>query len=802
MNSLPLELRNFICETIYIINLSVLGLHMTWARYMNVQRQPCWDWHLIMPCLILTFSIHLLSSTRALASKPLQVDSVFLEIEKTLDDTIKLAQYIKLIPHTNEELSRQSVSKARQLARSQNNPKWSYRIDWGNGLKLAQHSHPDAIAHYKKMEEQFPSGLNEEYLAEIELKLAELLHKTGQLEQSEHHTIRARVIFESVGVNSGVARADYFLSIIYRLLGRPQEALQVLDSALLLDEHLSVSLKSSIFNNKGRIYRGLGVYDSAHYYYQIGLELVKKVNDQVFIGKFLNNLGNVAHSQGNLSQALEYYLQSLDIKKELNNKRGMAVAFHNVGAVRVDLKSFDEAIIDFQKSKQLSNETNYAILNIHNAQKIGNCHKELGQIQLALEEHEKALKWSEEMSFESGKVTAFVNLAEDHKALKDYKTAIDYLLQAIDLAEKIGKRAHLGFALTSLADAYRLMNKSSSLDGARRFVDLPSIDIERLFKQGAQIAQETENYHGIESSLIALRDFYRESGRYKEEADIADRYIQFRDSLFNRESANAISEWETKYETAEKEKEISILKKDKELQELYSKTQRNRYIWATILLCLLGGLGYTLMHYKLKNRRTRQIDELRNKISSDLHDDVGSILTGLAMQSEILEMTARGEDKKTLHRIHEMARSAMSRTRDAVWAMDSSKDTWIALVDRMKDHAENFITPSPMEYTFKVDEFDAKKILPNVRQHVYLIYKEAITNAIKHSSGDMIEIQLSMTKELFQMNVRDNGKVNEMQTSGIGLTSMNRRAEKIDGEITYASSDGFELVLSVPIQTK
>ena len=728
-------------------------------------------------------------------------DSLQTTLLRDLADTSRLYTYCKLIQLSpNGEVNRW-YKEGQQFARQIDNPRWLQKIEFHRGLQYKKSNQLDkAIDHFNALFIDKNSETSDPpLLGQVNLELSELYQKKGKLNQAEQVTRVARSIYKKLDDKKEQGRSLYFLSVIYRLKGEPERALSILDSAKLMVDQNDQSLYASILNNSGRIYRGLANYDSARHYYLKGQQLVQGI-DRTMESKFLNNLGNIEHTTGNLDAALRYYLESLELKEQLKHTRGIAVAYHNIGAVRMDLKAYQLALEDFKNSMRLSEETDYAILKIHNAQKIGNALRELDKNQEAITHHEQALAWSTNIGFEAGKADAHINLAEDYKALGKYASALDHLFEAIDIAERIKRKAYHGFALTSLAETFLAMQSRPNFEGAN-LIDLdPRINnIELLLKQGGQIARETGNFNGIETSLSALRRYYQINKKYKQEAEISRLYIAFRDSLFNHQSAESISQWQTKYKTAEKEKEIELLKREKELQTLKVDLNRNRYIWATLLLVLFGALAITFVYYKLKNRRIRMMENMRNTISSDLHDDVGSILTGLAMQSEILEMTSVGTEKSKLHQLHEMSRHAMTRIRDAVWAMDTSKDNWTALADRMKDHAEIHIGPSHMGYRFDFDIADMKKLLPIARQQVYLIFKEAVTNALKHSNGDQIEIKLKGDKKRLDLQVADNGQVERMHNSGIGLTSMQRRADKIGGQLTIQKEDGFAVKLHVDL---
>ena len=222
----------------------------------------------------------------------------------------------------------------------------------------------------------------------------------------------------------------------------------------------------------------------------------------------------------------------------------------------------------------------------------------------------------------------------------------------------------------------------------------------------------------------------------------------------------------------------------------------------SLLLGSLGMLIYWLTSYYFKQKLERQlaIEKLRNKISSDLHDDVGSVLAGISMQSEILSLKSGDSDKKELVEISVMSRDAMDKMRDIVWAMNSNRDKYENLIDRMIDFAEKQFSRSSLDFTFDVIEIEGSQTLnPDLRQNLYFIFKESITNAIKHSNGTFVKIALSNNNGLFKLSVKDNGTGfnSRSQTGGLGLNNIKMRADLINGQLSILTNDGYEVCVEV-----
>ncbi|MEM6376959.1 MAG: histidine kinase [Bacteroidota bacterium] len=296
-----------------------------------------------------------------------------------------------------------------------------------------------------------------------------------------------------------------------------------------------------------------------------------------------------------------------------------------------------------------------------------------------------------------------------------------------------------------------------------------------------------------------LSELYRKKQDYRQALLYADLYNQASDSIQTANKANALLLYQTQYETKEKENTIQNLRIEKELQEAKAQALRNTYFAGFIILLLLGIILFIRLYYRNKFQRALQIAQLRTKISNDLHDDVGSILTGLAMQSEVLEQTAKDTDKTRLSKIAASSRSAMSRMRDAVWAMDAQKDNWQSLMDRMQEFAAETLSLKDIRFNLKTAGIQADQSLSgDLRQNLYLIFKEAITNVIKHTEASQVNVTLNNEGNTFEMNIQNDGLLGkkEYTTTGLGLESMKKRAKKIDGQLTISDGEVFQIIVS------
>lgn len=221
-----------------------------------------------------------------------------------------------------------------------------------------------------------------------------------------------------------------------------------------------------------------------------------------------------------------------------------------------------------------------------------------------------------------------------------------------------------------------------------------------------------------------------------------------------------------------------------------------------LLLCI--GLIVSLFYliYFLKVREIKRLGELRLQIASNLHDDVGSLLTQIGMQSELLQAKVyQGkEEEKELSKMTENSHAAISTMSDVVWSIDSRQDHLSDLLDRMKDYAIDLLSKKSIKLTFHQNEDmqDTQTLSPQFRQSVYLIFKEAINNVAKHSNATEVKVNIEAKRQSFKMLVSDNGSIDKSKNRlpGQGLKNMQMRADKMGAKLYLNQSDGFSVTLT------
>jgi signal transduction histidine kinase len=213
--------------------------------------------------------------------------------------------------------------------------------------------------------------------------------------------------------------------------------------------------------------------------------------------------------------------------------------------------------------------------------------------------------------------------------------------------------------------------------------------------------------------------------------------------------------------------------------------------------------------HRIRIAKAVAIERMRNRIATDLHDDVGASLCHAALLSDLLDRDISIQNsaaRERLSQISGVCREALDSMRHIVWAIDPKKDNARDMVRRMRAFAEEMLEPSHIELTFVEDTALDLVLASEVRHHVFLVFKEAVHNVVRHSGATSAHIEISIDEHHLSLRISDNGRgvVPDTNGGGHGLASMRQRAAALGGSISMdsdAQAGGTSLTLSVPLRT-
>jgi signal transduction histidine kinase len=219
---------------------------------------------------------------------------------------------------------------------------------------------------------------------------------------------------------------------------------------------------------------------------------------------------------------------------------------------------------------------------------------------------------------------------------------------------------------------------------------------------------------------------------------------------------------------------------------------------------------------KSREERLAELERVRARIATDLHDDIGASLTQIAILSEV----ARQQNKsgnvtvaEPLIMISNVSNELVGTMSDIVWAINPHRDHLRDLTQRMLRFASDDLSAKGISFEFDAPAHESDIPLgANLRREVFLIFKESLNNIVKHSNATQVEIAFSFSDSHLTLNIADNGSgfaVEKITPSlfadergGNGLFSMQRRAKEMGGLFNIRSEigTGTTVTLSLPLE--
>jgi ligand-binding sensor domain-containing protein/signal transduction histidine kinase len=238
-----------------------------------------------------------------------------------------------------------------------------------------------------------------------------------------------------------------------------------------------------------------------------------------------------------------------------------------------------------------------------------------------------------------------------------------------------------------------------------------------------------------------------------------------------------------------------------------------RWWFLTVAAVLIGLAIYAAYRYRVA--RLIEVERVRMRIATDLHDDIGSSLSRMAILSEVVKRQIHGASQESvplLTEIADTARGLVDGMSDIVWSIDPRRDDLSNLVYRIRQFASDVLEPKGIAWDFQIPSDPGRvKLTPEQRRHIYLIFKEAINNIVRHAECESVALNFDVADHQVVADVRDDGQGftnlsgeegGGADARGHGLQNMRMRAEQLGGHIRIDSvaGQGTHIKLVVPLR--
>jgi len=216
--------------------------------------------------------------------------------------------------------------------------------------------------------------------------------------------------------------------------------------------------------------------------------------------------------------------------------------------------------------------------------------------------------------------------------------------------------------------------------------------------------------------------------------------------------------------------------------------------FVTLVVMIIVFFIYYLGTIRVKSQL--EIEKLKLKIASDLHDNIGAGLTEISILSEVAERNEGHSSsivKKDLQKISETARQLVDSMSDIVWVVNPQRDSLHDLIVKLKDSYNEFFSSIGISFQVNnVEKSDDIKLPMDYKQNLLLMFKEAINNAIKYSGCKKLKLEAFFRNDVIEIILKDDGagfNLNEVKF-GNGIRNMENRAKKIKGKLSWKSEIG------------
>jgi two-component system, NarL family, sensor histidine kinase UhpB len=604
---------------------------------------------------------------------------------------------------------------------------------------------------------------------------------------------RAQSSRESSSVLGGSAAFRDSVAILkvnaaFRLVTQnPDSALGIAEKGLLQSQQPPASMRLAAFSYKTRGWAWLhkGGYDKAFPDLLRSLQLFRQLHDTLEEMYMDVNLGIAYSNHSQFVNSASYLFMADSLTKILHDNLIEAEVKRQMGILYREQGEYKKATVYFRESIDMFRAGKDTIMSFDAV-------TSLCLVYMHLSQPDSALKLLNEN-------VNLLDAMQGHnyeKAMMRERYGDAFLASSkYDLAMESYRYAYRVFAAdNNKADmAYEAMNLGKTYGKLKKYHDAEDyLLISYRLSDSLKIA----SYAGDAAGQLA--DLYETTGQWHKAYHWLDKANSLQDSLELTAQKDKTAQLQAQYEAEKKDREISLLKEDQELNRVIAQRHKVFQYGAIITVILLLLIGFLVINrYRIvqRSRRLIELEKMRNNIARDLHDDMGSALSSIHIISKVAFENGgeRQAVNEQLKKIHENSGSVLENMSDIVWTINPANDTLEKVLFKMNEFAADLFEPLNICYTFSQSlNFHHIKLGIQTRKDLYLVFKEAVNNIAKYSQCTEVWIIISECDRQIEMQIKDNGIGFDRNVirSGNGLKNMEERARQFNGALTISSGPG------------
>ncbi len=585
-------------------------------------------------------------------------------------------------------------------------------------------------------------------------------------------------------------------------------ALKTLDLAIPLDGWRAVADAYAII---GMLHYGQSENDNAMLSYGKALEAVERMRDfpEKYTEKTIDdelafihgNMGNLHNMQGKFHEAIGYYTEALKIFEKYDFKESQTVAYESIGAMYLAMENWEQAELNYLKADDLAHITGDSMM-------MANVKEHLSNLYLSTKEYDRAL-----VNAEAARVYYFAHPEEEPSQISVLNTLAQIYLDGYD--DVAQAEAYVRQAL-QLAQT----NETHLVDRAASLTLLAQIHLRRgewrAARDTALDALATNDSEPVNTlttyGILAQANAYL--GNADQSALYFNRHDSLRSSWATRHYQSAIRDMEVKYETEKKETRIATLEDERRLMVWLGIAAGVVLVLALVALLLLW--RWTAQRKRLAEQHIVQLEQEKQlvatqavldgeiaeriRLSRDLHDGLGSMLTGVKFNLDSLKGVALAEnEKRCFTNARKILDDSMVEMRRVAHHLMPDSLSQYGLKAALKDFCGSL--PGIEFGWFGSDESLGDH---NREVMIYRIVHELVNNAIKHSGAGRIAVNVMREADYIAFTVFDDGHGFDPATvtQGLGLQSIRERVASGGGrmEIDTGKGRGTEINVEFKIE--
>lgn len=588
--------------------------------------------------------------------------------------------------------------------------------------------------------------------------------------------------------------------------------------------------RAMLLNESGFISDKMGEYDQSAGYYLEAIRMFEKENN---LKELANSTGNLAISNfraGNKEEAIKLFKRSAQIRENIGDAKGLASTYGNLVVVYTPIsvdsavkyqqlvlayanksgaknniaqanataamllskqKKYSEAIAYQQKAIELYSETGDRLKLANQYSGMANLYHYSGDSVKAAAYFEKASELAAALNNKPLFQNLYTQQASFYTERDDYRQAYRFFKLSQQYKDSI-MNEKTATNIAELQTKYETEKKDNEISKLQTEQKINQLEIEQ---QQAKIRGDAVLAKQKQTEITLLK----QQQQLRDEALLRQKEELEKQSLVAKNNEQQLLLSVQNLQIAENEKKIQIKQLDKE------RLLRNGLVVGILLLGIFAVL--LLNRYKLRKKieEQKRLMEVRNKISRDLHDEIGSTLTSINILSSVSEQAIDGDPvqaRQMLHQITTQSKTVQQNMSDIVWAIRPDNEKLENLLARMREFIGQTLEPQQIQATLQTDDKSLQLLLPmDMRKELLLLYKEAMNNILKHSGATAVAVKMSVQGKALLLQIDDNGSWKQNpQSSGTGTYSMKQRAAAMNGTITInGTASGTSVSLRVPI---